>query len=273
MRRFFLVLAVMISGLGCSQCDSLELELIGLNPTCFGFCDGNVDAIVSGSHGPFSIVQLNEDGLIMPYTPLAYEHCAGWYFVTATDSLGCIQEDSILLVEPAKITIEAIITEPGLPPTCDGSILIDTVYGYQGDYSSIGYYWSSGLSGIGENEATDLCNDFYSLTINDEFGCSSTADFALGYASIEQHDNLSIDLFPNPTINYLNLSISAGSSARAQIQLIDLSGRIVSLLFNGDISPGENNFSFDLSDVEAGNYFLSIEIEEQERIIEKVVIQ
>jgi hypothetical protein len=74
-----------------------------------------------------------------------------------------------------------------------GFTVIDVVYNYNGDYENISYIWSPNLfgeNGIRADSNWSLTAGDYTLTINDENGCSRVFDF-----TINQTDSLFLSVF------------------------------------------------------------------------------
>ena len=63
---------------------------------------------------------------------------------------------------------------------------------------------------------------------------------------------------PNPTSGKLSLNIYAGSSQKTNVALYDLSGRLISTLFAGNMNKGINKLSFHL-EIQKGIYLLNVQ--------------
>ena len=70
--------------------------------------------------------------------------------------------------------------------------------------------------------------------------------------------NGEVKVFPNPASQQVNISFNALENIDLEIQLADVSGRIVKHV-NYAARQGENSFSFDLDNVSKGMYFLNIQ--------------
>lgn len=64
--------------------------------------------------------------------------------------------------------------------------------------------------------------------------------------------------FPNPAGNELILPFQLQKQSRLSFQIMDLSGRILSSIDKGIVNPGEHLQKFDLSNLAAGTYILSV---------------
>lgn len=197
-----------ISFISNAQCENFNLSLTPMNPTCYNFCDGTVSTNVTGYNGMVNgeISDSAGNTSFLPgfqgTTPNIL--CAGWYFVEVEDDSGCYAIDSVQLFNPDQIQPQLSVTNPTTVSSCDGIAEVDTVLGFQGNYSNLSFFWNpGGPNGMGETIKTDLCYDNYSLTINDELGCSVVIEFSLGSASITSSNSENLRIYPNPVKDFI----------------------------------------------------------------------
>ena len=126
-----------------------------VNVGCFGSSTGSAIANVSGGSGGFSYL----------WTPGAFNTGAissllvGTYTVTVTDTNNCVSTDSVVISQPAELTISDVIS----PANCgqsDGSV---TVSG-SGGFPPYTWLWSDGQVGP---VANNLASGTYSVTLTD----------------------------------------------------------------------------------------------------------
>lgn len=80
-----------------------------------------------------------------------------------------------------------------------------------------------------------------------------------------------INVFPNPMNLDFNLKISSKTNAQLKINLFDMTGKRVQSFYNGNISSGENEFSFTLdSNLKSNFYFLEIK-DDRQRYFKKII--
>ncbi|NOQ74200.1 MAG: T9SS type A sorting domain-containing protein [Crocinitomix sp.] len=233
----------LFANLSWSQCDGFEMTVIFQNPTCHYFTDGSITITASGGTAPLVFAVQDSLGNELFPGPSGTGNClaSGCYSVMVTDAIGCVLTDTVCLINPDPITVDLIITDPTYPGACDGIVIADTVYGYQGAYESIGYYWTIPGATI-TSEVTDVCAGEYNVTINDEIGCSGVFDFALGsLAEIPMNAIPDIEVFTNRKKgelivqdNYLN---------DLNIKLLNLAGHVV---FDAEINSQNAVYSPDL---------------------------
>lgn len=82
----------------------------------------------------------------------------------------------------------------------------------------------------------------------------------------------SLEVYPNPVNNELTFSLDGLSDETINVQLHDLSGRVVFERNEMTVLNGSLNESFDVTAFPSGNYFLKLDID-GEKLIEKVIIQ
>ncbi len=151
---------------------------IGLNitETSSILCHGDLSAIAIANAtggtppGTFSY-QWDDPGT--QTTQTAYELGAGTYHVTVTDSNGCFKTDQVTIIEPAALTVTAILNNPTCPGLSDGSIIPTPAGGTGSGYE---YIWSNNIY---QRFNTDIPAGTYILTLNDANNCVRSDTFAL----------------------------------------------------------------------------------------------
>jgi gliding motility-associated-like protein len=137
---------------------------VASHATCNGICDG--DATVSTSGGTNPIVITWPGGLVGGNQTAL---CGGTYMVTATDANGCSNTISVVINEPATMTVALAQTGTIL---CNGDETVSinsTVVGGTIPYT---YLWSSGQSSA---NLTNVGAGTYVVTVTDANLCSATA--------------------------------------------------------------------------------------------------
>ena len=69
---------------------------------------------------------------------------------------------------------------------------------------------------------------------------------------------LAFTVHPNPTTDKLHVSFSLQRGARVEVTVVDLVGRTVLRVFDGDLSPGTQRLVTDLQTMPAGTYFVRL---------------
>ncbi len=160
------------------------IDLIFNNPTCYLFSDGSVTIDVLEPTGDEVIIITDGDGIVLNVggSNTANTLSSGWYYYSVDLGNGCALTDSVLLVDPPAINAQIVIKTPLCYGQETGRVIVDTVYNWQGAYDEIVYIWAPDPNGISGQFADTLDNvgsGNYTLTINDENGCSNVFDFTI----------------------------------------------------------------------------------------------
>jgi len=127
---------------------------------------------------------------------------------------------------------------------------------YSGDYVTEGMYFHPTEAGVGE----------YTVTYTyEEFGCENYAEQVITVVNCvgveENAEAASLEIYPNPTSGKFNLNIVANDMADAQLQVIDIVGKVI---YTQNISvAGSELVALDLSDNPRGIYFVQIKNDTQ----------
>jgi hypothetical protein len=97
-------------------------------------------------------------------------------------------------------------------------------------------------------------------------------DFSLQTSIIEPTVSIDdLNVYPNPFNSELNVAFNNLKSKHASIKLMDISGRISKVLYQGSIDNGINNFNFMIdSNLPGGIYFVEIQ-DDSQRYFKKVI--
>jgi Secretion system C-terminal sorting domain len=178
-KLFLLTLSFLTLHCANSQCSGYDLTITSSNPICYAFSDGSLTAITTGGNGGDIYTITDSLGNQLNLTNTVNNLLEGWYYVHVEDNMGCELEDSVYLDAPDQIDIDYSITNLICQNIESGSIEVDTVYNATGDYNFISYYWApnpNGMNGVGQDSIGGLADGTYSITINDENGCSNVFD-------------------------------------------------------------------------------------------------
>ena len=76
---------------------------------------------------------------------------------------------------------------------------------------------------------------------------------------LPEHSSLKFQLFPNPANEYIDLSCELLQDSPIEGQLLDVKGRVLHVIFNGNYKSGLNNITLDVKDLDSGTYFIKIQ--------------
>ena len=168
---------------GCSfGLDTAEI-LAGENPvistnsddiSCFGLNDGIITPSATGGASPY-LFSIDGGNNYIPFGNSFNNLTEGFYFITVTDSLGCLDTDSIFINEPSLLEITNInINNISCNGFNDGQ-LTPTVSGGRAPFS---YLWNDPNSQT-SLIATGLFARNYNLTVTDSSGCTAVANASI----------------------------------------------------------------------------------------------
>ena len=194
--------------------DRLEVSFSAQDVTCNddagSSADGAIDLSVIGGTGTYQYSWSN-GATTQDLTNLL----AGTYTVTVTDAQGCTATKEVVISEPAKLQI----SETHIDLSCnddqglsnDGSIDV-SVTGGTGNYT---YSWSNGAS---TEDLTNLSPGNYSLTVEDQSGCSSSIEIIIGAPQqlviSETHQDITCNDDAGPSNDgSIDLTVSGGTGA------------------------------------------------------------
>lgn len=160
------------------------VDIIFNNPSCTGFSDGSLTLDLLSPTGDEVIEITDGDGTILNIegSNTANTLNAGWYYYHVELEGGCELTDSIQIMDPPRLNAQLQITDPLCFGDKTGSVVVDTVYNWQGSYDEVVYLWApdpDGISGVGADMIENLGAGNYTITLNDDAGCSRTFDFTI----------------------------------------------------------------------------------------------
>jgi len=162
----------------------LEGVITVTSPTCFGDADGSVSITVSGTTGFVTYIITNSLGAVVNIGNAndAYGLSAGWYYFSVTDEFPCTLLDSVFLADSPALEIVLSVENPACYSDVTGSATVDTVLFYGGSFAAINYTWipnPTGIDGVGITNLDDLPEGIYSVSVEDENGCTATTSFEI----------------------------------------------------------------------------------------------
>lgn len=92
-----------------------------------------------------------------------------------------------------------------------------------------------------------------------------------GSLGVSEEKTFPVFIYPNPVVDNLYVSCSPGTSARVEINLLSVSGGMLSTLYQGTWSAIEQPMAFPV-DLNAGIYLLKIQTDGKQ-VVRKIVVQ
>lgn len=153
------------------QPTEIQLSFATSNVSCFGYNDGSATVTATGDFDVFSYLWgPNANSQV---TQIANSLYAGNYFVTVTDSTGCIATSNVQLLQPTALEITNVkITNNN----CFGDELGEISLQADGGTPEYQFAWSNGVNA---DITSELGVGLYTITITDEKGCTITETYEI----------------------------------------------------------------------------------------------
>ena len=103
---------------------------------------------------------------------------------------------------------------------------------------------------------TPLENGTYSVTVTDNLGCTAMASTVVVNVSIEEQEPISINIYPIPATDVLN--ITSGKKVMQMATLYDVKGKLIH-----QQRINSSSYHLNRKNIPAGYYILDIEIDYQ----------
>jgi len=247
-------------GFGCSSTSAPTVVTVNANPAAptitaggpLTFCDGeSVDLTSSqGSGNDWSTTETSQTITVTTGGP---------YTVTYTDGNGCTATSA-----STTVTVNALptVTFGALTDVCDywAAITLSGATPAGGTYSGTGVsgtQFDPGTAGLGTHTIT--------YTYTDGNGCENTATSDIlvdPCASIDEQENLGLNIFPNPTTKELNITLSGDFN----YEIVDARGRKI------ESGSGSQSVVLNTTNYETGVYFVTIS-NDNDTVVTRVVKQ
>ncbi len=214
------------------------------------FCEGDSVILVSTVADTYVWSDASTNDTLIVYT-------AGTYNVTTTNTDFCLgvgtSSNSVVTVNVSPTAMAAYTTA--------GNI---TTFLTTGSANATSYSWDFG-DGTNSSQAAPVhayaANGSYIVVLTaingnctDEY--TFTVAITVGLDELNLFEN--ITLYPNPVNDEANLSIELNEISNLDIVVFDMSGKIVSTVYNGQVSSGKSEFKINTNELVNGMYYTKI---------------
>ncbi len=246
-----------ISGNVVSEANGPVLSSTHTDISCSGDNDGTIDLTVNGGTAPFTYTWSNgvplEDQAGLP---------AGAYTVNVTDANGCIGVTTVLISEPAQMSVTFTVT----PSTGnDGSAGANV----NGGVPAYIFQWDNGQTGP---IATGLAPGEYTVIITDAEGCITQATVTVSvYSGVVELENLTnFELRPNPSNGVFTVDLEFLNVEKASLHIYNVLGQE---LYVQQLEGSEFAIPIDLSSEAGGAYFAIVRTSKGEAVKRFVITE
>ncbi len=153
---------------------ALDLSLINTtDASCPNSIDGSFEVEGSGGTGPYTYAlsggPSQGSGIFDNLMP-------GDYLVVVTDDNGCVLDLSVTVGSPGEIDIDITSQMDASCEEANNGSITFSASGGQGNYT----YSIDGMNFQMPSTFNDLSSDDYTVTVQDDSGCTNTLDFSIG---------------------------------------------------------------------------------------------
>jgi hypothetical protein len=184
---------------------TLDLSLIGTDPSCANSCNGSVASVPIGGTAPYTYLWSPGGATTQNITNL----CAGTYTLLVTDANGCTNTKIATLTNPPLVTASTIVSNVTCSGLCNGTATVTPLTG-NGPFT---YAWTD-PNAQSTQTAAGLCGGIYTVTVTDATGCTTTAS-----ASISVPNSLTVSITASGNVScfgacdgFAQASVNGGSA-------------------------------------------------------------
>lgn len=189
--------------------------------SCYGDCDGDATANVTGGTQPYTFDWDSASG--NQITQTATNLCPGTYGVMITDANGCTTSTAATITEPNMLTIAA----SSVPTTCQACTDGSATASVTGGTPSYSYLWSP--SGQTTQTATNLGAGSYTVTVTDAQGCTIMDTVVVNSPTgiVSNAPGIYLHVYPNPITNMANVEVGHVEGEVMVISVYDVTGKLL----------------------------------------------
>lgn len=233
-----------------------ENPIATLSTTDANCNDGSATVTVSGGQMPYTYTWTNSTSNAATINNLIQ----GSFDVTVTDANNC-RDIEIGVIESAPNALSLVLDVVDNSATTGNSNITGIAQGGNPPYT---YEWNNSDT---TDFVSNLATGYYTLTVTDSSGCQASETAAIGNVALNNQLNWlsSINLYPNPTNNVLNLALSLERKQDLNIQIINTLGQVIQQRNLNDFDEGIT--VFDVNNQAKGVYFIRVSNNRKSEII------
>lgn len=219
--------------------------------SCYGSCDGMVDLTMTGGTAPFTFNWSGPDAYTSDNEDIT-GLCTGSYMVTVTDSLGCMVEQTYLLLQPDSLIINVLGTVDLL---CTGVETGEATVSSSGGCGPFTFAWSHDANVTGP-VASNLGSGSYLVSVTDINGCSNDGSVTIVINDPIDPINMTLDSI---SVYEGGFNTSCPGSEDGFIDIVVAGGTLpYTFSWMNDDENTEVATTEDLTNAPCGNYTVTI---------------
>jgi hypothetical protein len=94
--------------------------------------------------------------------------------------------------------------------------------------------------------------------VNTDYSMTNTTEFPTSVANLNNNIN-AIAVYPNPAIENATINFTMIEASNATVSLIDMTGKTVAAIFNGNLTAGNHQFEINVANLAMGCYFVQVQ--------------
>jgi len=106
--------------------------------------------------------------------------------------------------------------------------------------------------------------------VNTDYSMTNTTEFPTTVANVNNNIN-AINVYPNPAIETATINFNLIEANQASVSVIDMTGKTVATIFNGNLMAGAHQFEINVADLATGCYFVKVQTEAGAKTIKLAV--
>jgi PKD repeat protein len=244
----------------------LLFETTTVNVLCSGEGQGSIVVEPSGGQPGYTISWVGPNGFTSTELSIM-DLITGDYSMVLHDSYGYEKTESYTISEPDAIIESWIEITAETNSDANGSITLDVT----GGTGALSYEWSNGattadISGLAAGDYTVVVKDENDCT--KEFGPYTVENSTVSVKDLEFVNSL--QLYPNPAFENVNLSVELTEVMNTQMRIIDVNGKVIS---KQTFNQKNIYIQIDLSNIPSGVYYIEFGSENTKSLEKFVVIR
>lgn len=222
--------------------------------------NGKIALNITGGTAPYNVMWTHGA------TTDTISAAAGIYFAIITDANGCSGNSGYITINEPNALTSTISSTNATCPTCSDATVTVTAAGGTLPYS---YSWTPAGS---TDVLTGVAAGTYSVVVTDANGCTSTSQTTVLADSVSNptdpntsNEEFGVEnaivVYPNPSNGSFNVSLNLGLTGKANLEIMDISGRVIYTSTLNILSSSTSNQTVELTNLVPGTYVLMVKAE------------